>query len=512
MQQDSGATTSVWQDGIVLPAYPPLTDDTYADVCVVGAGLAGLTTAYLLGREGKTVIVLDHGTVAVGETARSTAHLTAVLDDRYYDIERLHGEYGARLAAESHLAAIDKIESIVSSEDIDCDFARVDGYLFLGHGDPPTELDRELAALRRVGIPGVSWLVRAPAAPFDTGFSLHVPRQAQFDPLRYSAALARAVIRDGGRIIGGTRAVEMKGGIPARVRTASGHTVTAGAVVVATNTPVNDIVTMHTKLAAYRSYVVGLTVPSGLIEPALYWDTGHPYHYMRIRPAVDGGPDVLLVGGEDHKTGQADDPERRFAHLEQWARARVPDAGLVAYRWSGQVVEAVDALAFIGRNPGVIPNIYITTGDSGNGMTYGTIAGMLLTDLILERENPWAKLYDPARRSVRSAGEFVRENLNVAGRYARWVTPGQVPRVTDIAPGDGAVIRRGISKIACYRDEAGVLHERSAVCPHLYCIVEWNSTERTWDCPCHGSRFDPYGSVITGPAVTNLAPVDDDAA
>jgi Rieske Fe-S protein len=247
------------------------------------------------------------------------------------------------------------------------------------------------------------------------------------------------------------------------------------------------------------------------MPPALYWDTARPYHFMRVRPSPDGlFPDIVLVGGEDHRTGQADDPERRFARLEQWARDRLPDAGVVAYRWSGQIVEPVDSLGFIGRNPGVVPNIYVATGDSGNGLTNGTIAGILLTDLIAGRDNPWSKLYDPSRRSVRTATEFVRENLNVAGRYARWVTPGEVRAVTDIPPGQGAVIRRGIHKIACYRDDAGHMHEYSAVCPHLFCLVEWNSTEHTWDCPCHGSRFDPYGTVINGPAVNNLPPIVED--
>ena len=509
---DHGPTASVWTDGVALPAYPPLRDDTYADVCIVGAGMSGLTTAYLLARENRTVVVIDQGDVGAGETGRTTGHLTALLDARYFDIERVHGEYGARLAAASHLAAIDKIESIASAEDIACELTRVDGYLILDDADGPVILDRELSAMRRAGVDGVSVRHRAPDAPFDTGPCLHLPRQGQLNPIPYLTALAKAIVRDGGRIYGDTRAVEMTGGIPARVRTASGHTITAGAVVVATNTPVNDVVTIHTKQAAYRTYVIGLTLPPGALPPALYWDTARPYHYMRVRPAPDGhGPDMLLVGGEDHRTGQADNPALRFARLEQWARDRIPEAGVAAYRWSGQVVEPVDALSFIGKNPGVIPNIYVATGDSGNGLTHGTIAGMLLTDLIAERDNPWAKLYDPSRRSVRTAPEFVRENLNVAGRYARWVTPGEVRAVTAIAPGEGAVIRRGIHKIACYRDDAGDLHEYSAVCPHLYCIVEWNSTERTWDCPCHGSRFDPYGAVISGPAVDNLPPVDDSA-
>ena len=480
------ATTPIWWNGTHrrVPWYPPLDDDTYADVCVVGLGLAGVTTAYLLAREGKTVIAIDDGGLAGGETGRTTAHITAVLDDRYYALERLHGLHAAKLAAESHVAAIDRIEAIVSSEDIACEFERVDGFL-LGKDET---LDRELAACLRAGLPGVE----------RTKDALRFPRQAQFDPIRYVEGLARAIVRDGGRIYGGTHAVEMTGGTTGRVVTDSGKTITAGAVVIATGAPVNDVVTLHTKQAAYRTYVIAMPLTEP-IEPALYWDTDTPYHYARTRG------DTLIVGGGDHRTGQADDAEARFAAIEQWARGRFPGTGPVDRRWSGQILEPVDGLAFIGANPGVVPNIYVATGDSGNGMTYGTIAGMLLTDLILCRENPWAKLYDPARLTVSVA--YARDNLHVAGQYARWITPGEVATVAHISRGEGAVIRRGISKVAAYRDDKGRMHECSAVCPHLFCIVDWNSTERTWDCPCHGSRFDPYGKVINGPAVSDLEPL-----
>ncbi len=500
------ATTPIWWHGgrRSVPWYAPLDGDTYADVCVVGAGIAGITTAYLLAREGKTVIVIDDGGLAGGETGRSTAQITCVLDDRYFALERRHGMAATRLAAESHVAAIDRIESIARAEDLDCDFERVDGYLVLADGGDPELLDRELAACDRAGLSHVRRLAQAPlpALAYNDRPCLRFPRQAQFDPVRYLEGLARAIVRDGGRIYGGTHAATMQGGIPGRVVTDTGHTITASDVVVATGAPVNDVVTLHTKQAAYRTYVIAYTRAAAGIaaETALYWDTDTPYHYVRMRG------DMLIVGGEDHRTGQADDAEARFAALEAWTRARFPRAGAPIRRWSGQVLEPVDGLAFIGANPGVVPHIFVTTGDSGNGMTYGTIAGMLLTDLILGRENPWTKLYDPSRLMMRSGVAYARENLNVAGQYARWVTPGEVRTVDLIRPGEGAVIRRGITKIAAYRDSAGVTHECSAVCPHLYCIVEWNSGEHTWDCPCHGSRFDPYGKVINGPAAGDLGP------
>jgi Rieske Fe-S protein len=265
---------------------------------------------------------------------------------------------------------------------------------------------------------------------------------------------------------------------------------------------VNDIVTIHTKQAAYRTFVVGLPVSRGSVPRALYWDTPDPYHYVRLVPGTEG--DVLIVGGEDHKTGQEDDAEERFARLIAWTRERFPTTGDAVYSWSGQIMEPIDGMAFIGRNPGDARNVYIATGDSGNGMTHGTIAGILLTDLILGRDNPWATLYDPSRITLRAASEFAKENLNVAVQYADLVTGGEIDSTDQLASDTGAVLRRGLNKIAAYRDPNGQLHELSAVCPHLGCIVQWNSTEKTWDCPCHGSRFEAQGNVINGPAITGL--------
>jgi len=194
--------------------------------------------------------------------------------------------------------------------------------------------------------------------------------------------------------------------------------------------------------------------------------------------------------------------------LEKWARERFPMIEGIEFRWSGQVMEPIDGVAFIGRNPGDKENVYICTGDSGQGMTHGTIASILLTDLILGRENPWATLYDPSRITLRAAGEFTRENLNVAKKYGEWLTRGEVASVEEIASGSGGIVRRGVTKLAVFRDEAGVLHERSAVCSHLGCIVHWNNVEKTWDCPCHGSRFDKTGDVLNGPAIYGLKEVE----
>ncbi len=494
------------------PQFSPLDRDIRVNVCIVGAGISGMTCAYLLARTGRSICVIDDGPIAGGETGRTTAHLTAALDDRYYKIEKLHGRDGAQVAAASHSAAIDKVESIASLEEIDCDFERVDGYLFLGGDGKKKDLERELKATRRAGL-DTELLDRIPLDSFQSGPALRFPRQAQFHPLKYLKGLARAVLRDGGKIYCGTHVNSVLDGEPATVTTADGKTITADAVIVATNSPVNDWLILHSKQAAYRTYVIGCRVPRGAIPRALYWDTPDPYHYIRLQDAPSSSPgaseaEILIVGGEDHKTGQADDQGARFERLEEWARKRFPMIQSVDYRWSGQVMEPVDYMAYIGRNPGADRHIFVATGDSGNGMTHGTIAGILLTDLVLGLKNPWTALYDPSRVKLGAAVDYVKENVNVAEQYKDWLTDGDVADEKDIAPGEGAVMRRGSKKIAVYKDESGAIHERSAVCTHLYCIVDWNSTEKSWDCPCHGSRFDPFGKVINGPAITPLHPAD----
>ena len=511
MRSDSGHTTSVWMAADV-PDLPTLTHDIRSSVCVVGAGIAGMTTAYLLARAGRAVVVIDDGPIGGGETGRSTAHITAALDDRYSEIEKLHGLEGSRVAAESHTAAIDRIESIASLEDIDCDFERLDGYLFLGEGDERKVLEEELEAAHRAGLSDVELLDRAPLKSFDSGPALRFPRQAQFHPLKYLNGLARAIVRDGGQLFSGTHAESIQDGEPAKITTSDKRVITADNIVVATNSPVNDWVILHTKQAAYRTYVIAARIPRGSATRGLYWDTLDPYHYIRLHEVdllVDPRrrEELLIVGGEDHKTGQADDADERFKRLEEWTRQRFP-IGNIDFRWSGQIMEPVDYLAFIGKNPGTDKHIFIATGDSGNGITHGTIAGILLTDLIIGRKNPWSKLYDPSRVTLRATPFFLKENLNVAGQYSDWATGSEVDSYEQILPGAGAVIRRGMKKIAVYRDDEGNIHEHSAVCTHLYCIVSWNSVERTWDCPCHGSRFDPYGRVVNGPAITPLREVN----
>jgi glycine/D-amino acid oxidase-like deaminating enzyme/nitrite reductase/ring-hydroxylating ferredoxin subunit len=426
------------------------------------------------------------------------------MDDRFAHLEKVHGEDGARLAAESHGAAIDRIEQIVEEEGIDCDFARLDGLLFFAGEDGEEKLARELEAAQRAGMAAEAW--SAPFSPFGTQRCIRFPRQARFHALRFIAGLTRAVERHGGRLLR-AHVDGIDAGAPVRVNTDGGMTITADHCIVATNSPISDIAVTHLKQAPYRTYVVAARVPRGAIPDALYWDDLDPYHYIRVQP-MDDRTDALIVGGQDHKTGH-DDPESRLRSLEEWTRERFPMAAAIEWAWSGQVMEPGDGLAMIGRNPGTEENVFIVTGDSGQGMTHGMIGGMLLTDLVLDRPNPWRELYDPSRVRLRSAPELLRENIDVAGQYARGIVAGEKAEEAVVPAGAGRIIRRDGQKIAAYRDDDGVLHERSAVCTHLKCIVAWNALERSWDCGCHGSRFGIDGEVLNGPALERLGPAED---
>ncbi|WP_392535485.1 FAD-dependent oxidoreductase [Nostoc sp. C117] len=508
MQNDSGKTISIWMTTAEVPEQPVLTENIYADVCIIGAGIAGMSTAYILTRQGKSVVVLDDGLIGGGQTARTTAHLSNALSYRYYELEQIHGKEGAKVIAQSHTTAINTIEAIATQENINCDFERLDGYLFAPDLKSIDDIQHELEAAHRVGLTDVEMVKKAPLTDFDTGVCLRFPRQGQFDPLKYLAGLAEAIQRRGGRIYTRAHVEKIQGGLLARVETSTGQVVTADAVVVATNSPISNLASMHFKQAPYITFVIALKVPHGSVAKALYWDTIDPYHYVRLQK-LDDEYDLLIVGGEDHKTGQADDANARYARLQTWTRERFPMAQELLFHWSGQVMNSDDGIAYIGKNPFDEDNVYIVTGDTGIGMTHGTIAGILLTDLILERKNTWAELYDPSRVRVGGVSDFISENVNVATQYLDWLTPGDVDSVEKIAPGKGAVIRNGLTKIAAYRDEKGTLHQHSAICTHLNCIVAWNSLENTWDCPCHGSRFDTQGKVINGPAINGLTPTVD---
>ena len=302
---------------------------------------------------------------------------------------------------------------------------------------------------------------------------------------------------------------KVRGGQPCKVTTQHGQTVTAGAVVIATNNPFEGGTTLHTKVASYNTYAIAVEVPKGSFADGLYWDTEDPYHYVRTQPGEDGkGFDYLIVGGEDHKTGQADDQPQRWDRLLEWTKERFPAAGAVRFHWSGQVFETPDGLGLIGATPWNGPKVFMITGDSGMGMTHSTLGARLVADLVLGRPNDLASVYSPSRLTPTAARTLLGENLNVVAQYTDWLTGGDVKGVDQIPAGHGAVIRSGLTKLAVYKDDQGTVTTLSAVCPHMGCIVHWNPGEATWDCPCHGSRFSATGTCLHGPSSSNLAKAD----
>ncbi len=484
-----------------------LQENWETDVCIIGAGIAGMSVAYELSKKGKDVIVLDKSDLALGETAHTTAHLSYILDNRYVDLVKKHGEKKARLILESHADAIEHIENIVKQEIIDCDFKRVNGHLYVspekGTLDDQIELQRECDFINSLeNSYDVRMQIVRNVSLFEGNPCMVVPKQAQFHPLHYRNGLIRAVERRGGKVFFGTKVEKVvTHGDSVEVHTKNGSTVKAKYLVIATNTPFTNTVVMHTKQASYRSYVIGYKIAKGSGPVGLYWDTDSPYHYVRTVPYTMT-EDLLIVGGEDHKTGQNENPKECFERLELWAKKYFPYVTNIDYQWSGQIVETVDDIAFIGHNPTDAKNVFVATGFSGNGMTYGAIAGVLIKDLILKRPNLLSEVYEPSRKTFSCVGRYLEENLNSAAQYADWMHFDSLHE--DLPADEGVVIQEGMKKVAVYKDRQHKIHAVSAVCTHLGGIVRWNSAEKSWDCPCHGSRFDFKGKVLNGPANENL--------
>jgi glycine/D-amino acid oxidase-like deaminating enzyme/nitrite reductase/ring-hydroxylating ferredoxin subunit len=501
---------SLWRAEFELLPYPPLDGDAECDLVVVGSGIAGLSSAYEAARFGAKVIVIDRGDITGGMTARTTAHLVSEIDDRYFDLIKAVGEDKARLYHESQVAAISRIAQVCEDEGIDADFTRLPGYLVAADPSYREELEREYEACRKLEVE-VEWSDAAPV-PLPSGTkALKFPKQGRFHPLKYCAGLALAIQKRGGKLFSKTAYMGHDGqddGVT--IRTGNGPKIRAGAALFATNVPVNDRVKVHTKQVPMRTYVIAAKVPSGSVEDALVWDTLWPYHYVRLQPAGDG-QDWLIVGGEDHRSGTANDMEDRFEKLEHWARERFRHFENVEHRWSGQVMEPVDFLPYSGRDGS--DRIYVHSGDSGQGMTNGVAGALNFIALYRNHKSHFAELFDPARKPKAglTLGEYVKGQGPVVANLGEYLGAGEVADVDDIPPGEGSIVRRGLAKHAVYHGEDGVFVERSAVCTHVGCIVHWNSFEKCWDCPCHGSQFLPDGTVINGPAITPLARVEEQA-
>ena len=511
----SGRNLSLWFDVITEPiSYDKLNENLKTDVLVIGGGIAGITTAYCLAKEGREVVLVEDGYIGSGETGRTTAHITCALDDRYYELERIFDTETAHLAASSHMAAIEWIAKTVEEHKIDCHFKKVDGYLFLHPSDKKENLDKEYAATRSVGLK-TEMLNAIPSIAGEEGNQcIKFPNQAQFHILLYLRGLANAAEQMGVKIFTKTKAEN----ITKHGADANGYSIKASQIVVATNTPINDLLEIHTKQTAYRTYVIAGKIRKGSFPYSLWWDTGdhdskwtnRPYHYIRLEE-YDEQHDMLISGGEDHRTGQAEEDhikeEDRYVRLENWTRTHFPAFESIDFKWSGQVMEPSDSLAFLGKNPGD-DNIYIITGDSGNGITHGTIGGMILTDQITGKHNPWDKIYSPSRVTLKATSEYLHDTGNILSQYGDWFTKEDVKEAADLRIGQGGIISSGLKKIAVYRDEDNNLHVCSAVCPHMGGILHWNADEKTFDCPVHGSRFTTEGKIVNGPAIADLKKIE----
>ena len=494
------STRSIWFEDAVISKYPRFSGDLMVDVCIIGAGITGLTAADILKKAGKTVAVIDAGRVGCGETGHTSAHLTEVLDLDFRDLISKFGKDGAELAAQSSRRAIEKIEDNIIGKQIQCGFRRVTGWQYTEKEEQIADLENEAEAASKIGVS--NQVVNELPYSKKVARAIRFDHQAQFQPIAYLSALAKSVDGDGCYIFEETRMLDITDGEPCQVKTENGI-ITAADVVMATNVPSANRLLLQTKIASYRTYVIAAPILSGPEAGHLFWDIDDPYHY--VRSVEMNGRTYLLIGGEDHKTGQDEHTSAHYENLERWARERF-DIGEVTYRWSGQVVEPVDGLPFIGKNA-MSDNIFVATGFSGNGLTFGTVAGLLISDLILNIENPWADLYDPTRiKPFASLKQFVAENIDYPSHFVadRISTPKE-HSLNEIRENQGAIVNIGGKKVAAYRDPEGELTVLSPACPHMGCHVHWNEAEVSWDCPCHGARFGPKGNMINGPAVQDLA-------
>lgn len=486
---------------------PKLAEDAEADVAIVGGGIAGLTTAYLMAKAGKRVVLLEKKSLAMAETGHTTAHLQIVVDTRLKDLVPAFGLDGAKKIWDSQLEAVRLIEQIARDERIECELERLDAFLHTDKDDERDLLAEELRLARRIGYEA-EWATPEDV-PFPAKHAIRFPHQGKFHVRKYLRGLVAAATRHGARIHAGTEVASVKEGETARVETREGHVVKAKHVVHATNTPLWGSELFQARIDPYRTYVVGAYVPRGAFGNALYWDTNDPYHYTRVE--AKGDRDLVILGGEDHTVGEMRNTDEAWGRL--WQRLQEATAEFApAYQWSGEIYETDDDLPFVGRAPGRRENEWVITGDSGTGMTNGTIGALMVSERILGRGTPWDELYDSTRPSGTKRGAIATAGhklLRDAQRLVRRsVMRSEIDDVAELVPGEGAILKRRLKPIAVARLEDGTLTACSGVCTHAGCTVTWNHGEQSWDCPCHGSRFSPTGDVLHGPANKPLAKAD----
>jgi glycine/D-amino acid oxidase-like deaminating enzyme/nitrite reductase/ring-hydroxylating ferredoxin subunit len=484
--------------------YPTLGDGIEVDVAVVGAGITGITAAALLKREGKSVALLESKRIVRGATGYTTAKVTAGHGLSYGQIRKKHGDDGARLYAESNLAAIERIAQLCEEGGIDCDFERRANYVYAESDEEAQQVEQEVEVQRRAGLP-VS-LVRETPLPYPVAAAVRMDDQAQFHPRKYLLALAATIPGDGSHVFEQTRVQTVKHGEPCEVIADQG-VVRARDVFVATHLPILDRGLFFAKTYPHRSYALAAPIDPGDAPDGMFINAGTPTR--SIRTMRDGERLYLNVGGNGHKPGAEDEPPK-YEELEEFLRRHWPSAGEVEYRWSTQDYMPHDKVPYIGRLRRGARHLYTATGYQKWGMTNGTVAALIVSDAILGRENPWAELYDAKRiKPLAALPGFVKENASAGLHFfADRLKAPEKRSAEDVAPGEGAIVGGRGRKTAVYRDEDGTVHALSPVCRHLYCHVDWNAAERSWDCPCHGSRYAADGRVIQGPATEDLKPRD----
>jgi glycine/D-amino acid oxidase-like deaminating enzyme/nitrite reductase/ring-hydroxylating ferredoxin subunit len=509
-----------------LPAFAKLSQDLTVDVTVVGGGFTGIVTAYALKRAGLKVALLERDGCGQGDTGHTTAHLTHVTDTSLPELAKRFGKDHAGAVWDSGKAAMEFIFDAVSREQIPCELKRVPGFRHLPRrgGDPGMleDLRREAALAQELGFDAEM----IDSVPVMGRSGVRFANQAKIHPLKYLRGLLKAIPGDGCHVFEGSEVVEFSK--EKHAVKANGYWVRSGFVVLATEVPLQGEKNMlsgtlfQSKLIAYSTYAIGARLPGGIYPEACFWDTNEPYDYLRIdrgatlREASDehaeppGTPqksrnwDFAIYGGEDHKTGQADDTAERFARLEERLLQLLPPAEVVRC-WSGQVIETVDGLPLIGE---IGEGQFVATGYSGNGITFGVVAAMMACDAVLKRKNPWKDLFDPHRKKLSAAWDYVKENAD----YPYYLVKDRFKRegrsLDELGRGEGKLLHLNGKRLACYRDDEGKVSAVSSVCTHMGCVVHWNAAEKTWDCPCHGSRFGTTGDVIAGPAETALKRVE----
>jgi glycine/D-amino acid oxidase-like deaminating enzyme/nitrite reductase/ring-hydroxylating ferredoxin subunit len=492
---------SYWISSTPETDYPTLEDGVEVDVAVVGAGITGVTAAVLLKRAGKTVALIDSKRIVQGATGYTTAKVTSGHGASYSAIRKAFGDDGVRTYAEANEAALDRIAQFADEDGIDCDFERRPNYVFAESEEEVSQLRQECEVERKAGL-AVSIVDETPL-PFDVAAALKLEDQAQFHPRKYLLALAETIPGDGSHVFEESVVRNVKHGEPCVVESDRGH-LRAADVVLATHLPFLDRGLFFTRAYAHRSYAVAAPLGDGADPQGMYINSGVPTRSIRTIP--DGDCVLIQVGGNGHKVGEEGDTPARYDELEEFLHEHWPQAGAVEYRWSTQDYMAHDKVPYVGRLRRGAEHLHVATGYSKWGMTNGMAAAMILSDAILGRTNEWADLFDAKRLPPRtSLGSLLKENLGSGLHFVGdHFTRTDRTTVEGLGAGEGAIVRVRGRKTAVYRDEEGELHGLSPVCRHLWCLVAWNAAERTWDCPCHGSRYDGEGRAVQGPTTEDL--------